>query len=966
MKRYLFILIAVGLLSLPAFAQDTGSVSGTISMDDDTAMPGVTVTAVGDVLPQARVVVSSGTGEYRLPFLPPGNYELTFEMDGMATQKYTLEVLLEKNSVVNVTMTTAAVEDIIEVVAATETLDLTTPTLQSAIANETIEALPVGQEYQDFLKLAPGVQYTEDTIRGPSAGGNGQDNVYKLDGVNIGLPMYGTLSSEPAAYDIEQVSFIRGGVKAVDFNRSGGLTMNAVTRSGTNKWRGTVAYVFQNASMTGDVTDESDETFDEDLDWFTVGAGGPLWKDKIFFYGSYFRPTKARDSASNVYGAVPNFDSTRDQFFGKLTWTPTSSVLLAASYRDSDRDDSGDGVCSTCAGTTSNGGDQKQKIAYLEGTWLINDRSSLNFKYTDFEDQFIGLPDNLLDIPIGPGVNLNLGDLESQGNFKVPVFLDDNPDFNIFAAPLINRYGYVENGIPQGGGNVGVATTLDDQSFFREDFSIGYDYFLNRHQLHIGYQLYEVSENLVRTSNGWGLIEAVGGRATDADGRPVYYTGRFWQQSLADVVPPIVSSFESQSIELNDTFTMKDWTFNVGFLFSNDTFFGQGLNYTGQGVSGFEQQVGSKYEMYDIGFGDMIQPRLGATWSWNGRDKAYASYARYNPAVSSLPRAASWDRNLQREIFANFDENGTFMGTSPIRSSSGKWFQDDLDPRYVDEFLIGYDKQVSNRLVARTHFRFREAKNFWEDTNNDARIRFSPPPGIPQELYIPNLDEIRAEIGGSSYVIAELDDAFTEYYEVVLEAEYRSSKWYLQAGYTWSQYYGNFDQDNTSSANDANRFVGSSNIADHAGRQLWDLKYGYLRGDRRNQLKAFGYYNLNWNASAGAFFVYQDGQPWETWDVEFYRDQLTSIGSGSTSDTIRFSEPAGSRRSDSHYQIDFNYTQNFNIGSRYLIKLRADLFNLFDNQTGYNIENRKNSAGYSDPRSFFRPRRLQLTVGFEF
>ena len=81
---------------------------------------------------------------------------------------------------------------------------------------------PGSRSRRDFLKLAPGVQYTEDGTRGPSAGGNGQDNVYKIDGVNVGLPLFGTLSSEPAAYDIEQVSFIRGGSKATDFNRSGG------------------------------------------------------------------------------------------------------------------------------------------------------------------------------------------------------------------------------------------------------------------------------------------------------------------------------------------------------------------------------------------------------------------------------------------------------------------------------------------------------------------------------------------------------------------------------------------------------------------------------------------------------------------------------------------------------------------------------------------------------------------------
>ena len=50
--------------------------------------------------------------------------------------------------------------------------------------------------------------------------------------------------------------------------------------------------------------------------------------------------------------------------------------------------------------------------------------------------------------------------------------------------------------------------------------------------------------------------------------------------------------------------------------------------------------------MYEIPFSKMIQPRVGATWAYNGKDTVYASYARYNPAASSLPRAASWARNL--------------------------------------------------------------------------------------------------------------------------------------------------------------------------------------------------------------------------------------------------------------------------------------------------------------------------------
>src|SRR6185295_11758752 len=105
---------------------------------------------------------------------------------------------------------------------------------------------------------------------------------------------------------------------------------------------------------------------------------------------------------------------------------------------------------------------------------------------------------------------------------------------------------------------------------------------------------------------------------------------------------------------------------------------------------------------------------------------------------------------------------------------------------------------------------------------------------------------------------------------------------------------------------DFNTFVGSSNLADGPGRQVWDMKYGNLHGDRRHQLKVYGAYTLPWNASVGAFAIYQSGAPWEAWNVEVYRSLTTS-----TSNTIRFSEPAGSRSTPAHYQIDLNYTQSF-------------------------------------------------------
>jgi hypothetical protein len=334
-----------------------------------------------------------------------------------------------------------------------------------------------------------------------------------------------------------------------------------------------------------------------------------------------------------------------------------------------------------------------------------------------------------------------------------------------------------------------------------------------------------------------------------------------------------------------------------------------------------------------------------------------------------LPRAASWDRNnFGLLVDVHFDQDGVLFAAVPRGSSSGKLFVEGLDPRTIDEVLLGTARQFTNQWSARLYGRYRHGRNFWEDTNNNARTAgFGAPPDIEAKgLYIPNLDDQRRQIGngalsGSSYVIAELDGAFSDYHEVTLETEYRTGKAFVRGSYTWSRYYGNLDQDNSTTGNDANIFIGSSNIADGIGRQLWDNKEGRLRGDRPHMLKIYGYHATPWNGTAGVYFVAQSGQPWETWSYEPYIALTTN-----TSDLIRYAEPAGSRRAEAHYQVDFNYTQNFRLRGRTNLQLVADLFNAFDNQTGYNIQPQFHSAGYGTPRSYYDPRRFQLAARIQF
>ena len=968
MRKLFVIIIGTFLLCSVASAQQTGSVSGIVTLEDGVGLPGVIVTATADVLPKMRSTVTAASGDYRFAALPPGAYELTFSMPGFATEKRNFPVHLQANAVIHVTMKDATFEDEIIVTAETPTIDTTSAEIKVSIPDEVIQALPVGQQYRDLVKLIPGVQYTEDSTRGPSAGGSGQDNIYEFDGVSVNRPLFGTLSAQPSSADIEEMAVVKGGANAIGFNRSGGLLINTLSKSGTNQFKGELSYQIQTDSMTGALDTESEATNDPSFDWLVANIGGPIVPEMLYFFASYYGPTTSRVNRANAYGEVPDFDSNRDEFFGKLTFTPTDSIMLHGSYRDSETNSTGLGVSGEfAAGSTSQGANTTLGIAVLEGTWVITDNSLLSFKYSDFKDTNSSRPDNLFgfDISADGSVPLDVNNLDQQGLFLVPQPIDGEDDYNAFIDPLITRYGYMQDGVSTGGGQVGGASTINDQDFFNEEFQVGYDYFIGNHELHVGYKWELGEEDLNRTSNGWGVISVIGGRDETDDGTPIFYRARFQQMSLVDdsgaVIDPIHSEFKAQSIELNDVIRLKDWTLNVGVVFSNDKLFGQGLREVSGNVSGFELAPGNKYLMKEIGFDEMISPRLGATWSYNGKDALYASYARYYPPASSLPRAASWARNLRRELDAEFDADGNLIEIAPVRSSSGKFFQDGIDPRSIDEIVVGYDKQISSAWTGRIFARHRKGQDFWEDTNNNARSRFEPPPGIPTEDYIPNLGEMRDEVGGSSYVIAALDGAYTKYYEVSTEAEWRGSNAFFRGSYVWSHYYGNFDQDNSTTSNDADIFVGSSFIADGAGRQLWDFREGNLRGDRRHMLKVYGFYQLPWNGTVGAFGVYQSGQPWEMWNVEVYR-HLT----GSSSDTSRYAEPAGSRTTDSHYQLDLSYTQDFPFGNRFNLQLRGEVFNVTDNQTGYNIQNKFNSAGFGDPRSYFDPRRFQFTVRFMF
>lgn len=978
--RSLFVLSLL-LITPIVFAQQTGEVGGKVTAIDGSTLPGVTVEARGNVLPQARVTTTSENGDYRLPVLPPGTYTVTFSLAGMQTVTRNVQVLLNQTATVNVSLGLAGVAETITVSAGTSLVDPESTAIKSALGETEIRELPIGQEYRDLLKLAPAVFYSEDTIRGPSAGGSGQDNVYQFDGVNVTLPLFGTLSAEPSTHDIQQISVLKGGAQAIDFNRAAGFTIDSVSKSGTNEFKGEVSYQFRTDSMRGDQTGSVVSLFEEDKAWATASIGGPILPDRLLFYASYYRPIVERTERSNPYGALPDYDSSRNEYFGKLTYTPTSSILLNGSYRTSDREIVNASIGTSSAPSTALNEKATQDIAILEASWVVNEKSFATFKYTDYANETASFPNiAATNVPsIGPGARIDVSLLDQYGIISpVPTPIAGQTAFNAFIAPFVERYGFIRDGVRTGGGEAGLGSTINEQDFFRESAQVAYDFTLGSaisHDLHVGYQWFKDSEDLRRVSNGLGVITVPGGRinctaAVCGTVQPIFYQAVFTRSALGGAGGNnIHSEYASHNVEVNDNIHWNNWSFNIGFIASNDKLYGQGLREDSSAISGYVAAPGNKYEMYEIPWEKTIQPRIGATWSYNGEDSAYASYAKYVPAANSLPRAASWDRAiLGLTTRASFDASGNFIGSEPVSSSTGKLFQDDMDPRYTDEFLIGTSQQINPQLTARAYARYRYSTNFWEDTENDTRVRLAPA-GYPNTLYIPDLiaklNQIRniTTANNRAYIIAELDGAYSKYYEATVESDWRGGKTFLRGSYTWSHYYGTFDQDNTTTVNDAGTFIGSSFLADGAGLQVWDNKYGDLRGDRRHILKLFGSYSLAWNGTVGAYGVYQSGQPWEIWSYEPYQ---ALPGFSGLNDINRYGEPAGRRRTPSHYQIDLNYTQNIPIAG-FNIQLLFDVFNALDKQTGYNVDPRIHTTStFGTFRDFYDPRRYQMKVSFQF
>ena len=303
MKRLLHLLVAIAMISSFAFAQTaTADIYGTVVLPDGSAIPGVSVTLTGDVIGK-KVTVTSEEGNFRFLKLPPGNYELKFELEGFKTVvRKGIRLFVGKNVEMKIQMETSQIKEEVVVSGNAGVVDTRKTTVGVNVTNEMIQALPTARNPWTILNLIPGMMVDREDVGGNESGqqssfyGHGADSAdttWNVDGANITDPS--AIGAAPAYLNVNAYEELQVTLGANDITaQTGGVQLNFVTKRAGNRYSGDFhLYVEDQAwEMKRDVPEFYEDAGYVDpgvfrLYQYGINFGGPIVKDHLWWFGSW-------------------------------------------------------------------------------------------------------------------------------------------------------------------------------------------------------------------------------------------------------------------------------------------------------------------------------------------------------------------------------------------------------------------------------------------------------------------------------------------------------------------------------------------------------------------------------------------------------------------------------------------------------------------------------------------------------
>src|SRR5579864_1505560 len=245
-------IVAICATSALASAQEpTGQIFGKVTDQSGAVMPGVTVTLTSPILLQPLVAVTSDTGSYQFPRLEVADYAVKFELAGFKTVvNEGIHITAGFAAQVNAQLGVSTVQETITVTGASPIVDTKETGTKQTFTNELLQSIPSARDPWVILQQTAGIAMDRENIGGNqsgqqssyvSRGGNPTNNKWTLDGVDI--TDLSATGSSPYYYDFdafEEMTISTGGVDVTQ--QTGGVGINLVTKSGTDKFRGSGRY----------------------------------------------------------------------------------------------------------------------------------------------------------------------------------------------------------------------------------------------------------------------------------------------------------------------------------------------------------------------------------------------------------------------------------------------------------------------------------------------------------------------------------------------------------------------------------------------------------------------------------------------------------------------------------------------------------------------------------------------------
>lgn len=790
-----FALIAV----LPASAQISGgSITGTVTDEQKAVLPGVTVTIQGS--DRTLTAVTDETGKFRFLNQPPGSYTVSFELTGFAGVKHEgVVVAVGRDADISVSLKLATVAESITVTGESPIVDTKVTGTATNFTTDELTKIPTSRDPFALMRSVPGVLVDRVNIGGnetgqqsnfASKGTRPQDASWTMDGIEI-TDMAATGAS-PTYFNFDNFEEIQVSTAGNDIkSRTGGMGLNLVVKRGTNKFSGMFRGYFDNESMeadnvpdelraTGTTHDTSDHN--KQISDYGFDLGGPILKDKAWFYGSYsIQDVRLVRRA----GALVDRTQLKNPTV-KLNWQASKKDMVSFLYFDGFKikDGRSPGVTGILfdAPTATFHQDNAYTDFPLHGLWKIGD------------DRTFG--NNLF-------VSAN------YGYYNTGFILDPVGGLDMQAGrDFINArsYGSVSQGLnvrPQKVVNVN-AQSFTTRMGASHDIKFG-----------VGYRTTDAIAGTIWPGNGILANERAGNLQAQ-----VFREGRGGNRA------------NYLNFYVGDTIAKNRYTIDLGLRFDRQD--GEALPSETRANPAFPSAVpGIVFAGYKTPFTwNNFSPRAGITYALDADRKtvARASFSRYaaqletgtvgvlNPSSTAGSASYRWvDTN--GDHFAQASEvdlnqfitaAGGFNPANPTAVTSANILDPDLKAPRTTSVVIGLDRELIPNLAVTANYSHTKTTDLFGNfagritpRNSVGRGDYTPgtgfsgtlPDGTPYNVatWIPSATAITA--GNNGFTTTNVPGYFTQYNGIEVGITKRlSNKWMSRVGFSWNDATEHFDE----------------------------------------------------------------------------------------------------------------------------------------------------------------------------